>query len=94
MKFILAKKIGMSQIFEEDGTVVPITVVSAEPMKVTQIKITEKDGYEATQFGSGSKKKISKPLQGHFKELGSLRHLKEVRGKAELKKGDIVCSKK
>src|SRR3989344_6403306 len=90
MKFILGKKMGMSQIFEEDGTVVPVTVISVEPMKVTQIRTAENDGYEAVQFGSGSKKKLSKPLQGHLKELGKLRQLKEVRGQSELKRGDVV----
>lgn len=68
MKFILGKKMGMGQIFEEDGTVVPVTVVSAEPIKITQIKTLPKDGYEAVQFGSGKNKK------------GKPRHLKEMRG--------------
>ncbi|MDP3731377.1 MAG: 50S ribosomal protein L3 [bacterium] len=90
MKFILGKKMGMSQIFEEDGLVIPVTVISAEPMKVTQLKSEDKDGYAAIQVGSGSKKKLSKPLQGHLKELGKLRHLKEVRGQSDLKTGDIV----
>lgn len=67
----------MSQIFEEDGTVVPVTVVSAEPMKVTQIKTAEKDSYEAVQFGSGLKR-------------GQVRHLKENRGQTELKVGETV----
>ena len=57
MKFILAKKLGMSQIFEEDGTVTPVTVLSAEPMKVTVIKTKEKDGYEAVQVEAKSSKK-------------------------------------
>lgn len=90
MKFILGKKMGMSQIFEEDGTVIPVTVVSVEPMKVTQTKTADKDGYEAIQFGSGSKKKLTKPIQGQLKELGKLRHLKEARGQAEWKTGDTV----
>ena len=80
----------MSQIFEEDGTVIPVTVVSAEPMKVTQTKTVEKDGYEAIQFGSGSKKKLSKPLHGHLKELGKLRYLKEAKGKEDIKVGDLA----
>ena len=70
---------GMSQVFEEDGLVTPVTVISIEPMKVTQLKSKEKDGYAAVQLGSGSKKRLSKPLQGHLKELGKLRYLKEVR---------------
>lgn len=50
----------MSQVFEEDGIVIPVTVVSAEPMKVVQIRTLEKDGYEAVQFSSGKKKRESK----------------------------------
>lgn len=60
MKFILGKKMGMSQVFEEDGTVTPVTVVSAEPMKVTQIRTLEKDGYEAVQVEAKSEKRKAK----------------------------------
>lgn len=97
LKFILGKKMGMSQIFEEDGTVVPVTVISTEPMKITQIKTEGKDGYSAVQFGTGFKKKLSKPLQGHLKELEKLRHLKEARlpggkqtGETDVKAGGTV----
>ncbi len=90
MKFILGKKLGMTQIFNEDGQMIPVTVVSAEPMKVTQIKTVEKDGYEAVQLGSGQKKKITKPQQGHLKELGKLAHLIEWRGQAETSVGEVV----
>ncbi len=68
---------GMSQVFEEDGTVIPVTVILAEPMKVTQLKTAQKDGYESVQFGSGSKK-------------GQVRHKKEMRASSELKKDDLV----
>jgi len=80
---------GMSQVFEEDGLVTPVTVISVEPMKVTQLKSKEKDGYAAVQLGSGSKKRLSKPLQGHLKELGKLRYLKEVRVQSDLKVGEM-----
>ena len=70
---------GMSQVFEEDGTAVPVTVVSAEPMKIAQIKTKEKDGYEAVQFSSGSKKRT-----------GRARHLKENRGADEATLGETV----
>lgn len=80
----------MTQIFSEDGQMIPVTVVSAEPMTVTQVKTMEKDGYEAVQLGSGQKKKINKPLQGHLKELGKLAHLIEWRGKAETSKGEAI----
>lgn len=90
MKFILGKKIGMAQVFNEDGRVVPVTVVLAEPMKVTQVKTAEKDGYEAVQLGSGQKKKIAKPQQGHLKDLGKLAHLIEWRGQTEMSRGETI----
>lgn len=60
MKFVIGKKLGMNQIFQEDGTVVPVTVIEVEPNMVTQIKTKEKDGYEAVQVGTGSKKKTNR----------------------------------
>lgn len=73
MKFILGKKIKMSQVFDEKGNVVPVTLVMAEPLTIAKIKTKETDGYEAVQVGFGSKK-IKKPQ----KKIG-LRHLKEFR---------------
>src|SRR3989344_4491518 len=83
MKFILGKKLGMSQVFEEDGKVVPVTVVEIESNVVTQVRTKEKDGYEAVQVGTGTKKvkNINKPQRGHLKDLGNFRYLKEVRDK-------------
>jgi len=83
MKFILGKKLGMSQVFEEDGKVVPVTVVEIESNVVTQIRTKEKDGYEAVQVGTGTRKvkNIKKPQRGHLKELGNFKYLKEVRDK-------------
>lgn len=80
----------MAQVFNEDGRVVPVTVVLAEPMKVTQVKTAEKDGYEAVQLGSGQKKKIAKPQQGHLKDLGKLAHLIEWRGPTEMSRGETI----
>lgn len=71
MEFILGKKIGMSQIFDKDGNVVPVTVIEAGPCFITQIKTKEKDGYSAVQIGFGDKKKLTKPLQGHLKRIVS-----------------------
>ena len=90
MKFILGKKLGMSQVFEEDGKVVPVTVVEIEQNVVVQLRTKEKDGYEAVQVQTGTKKakNINKPQKGHLKDLGNLKHLKEVRGGHELKVGD------
>lgn len=79
MKFILGKKIEMSQRFKEDGTVIPVTLVAAGPCKVTQVKTKEKDGYNAVQIGFGFKKKINKPLAGHLEELENFSYLKEVK---------------
>lgn len=68
MKTILGKKMGMTQIFTEQGAVVPVTVVEAGPMTVTQIKTVETDGYNAVQFGFADAKpqRINKPMTGHF----------------------------
>jgi len=71
MKFILGKKIGMSQVFDEKGKVIPVTVIEAGPCMVTEIKNLERDGYEAVQVGYGHKKKLTKPLKGHLKKIKS-----------------------
>jgi large subunit ribosomal protein L3 len=69
-KGIIGKKIGMTQIFDETGKVIPVTVIEAGPCVVVQKKTAEKDGYEAVQLGFGEirAKRVNKPLQGHFKE--------------------------
>jgi large subunit ribosomal protein L3 len=71
MKFILAKKVNMTQIFGENGAVEPATVLDVGPSIVSQIKTKEKDGYSAVQIGTGSRKgkNISKPVKGHIKGL-------------------------
>ncbi|MDP2676242.1 MAG: 50S ribosomal protein L3 [bacterium] len=68
MKFILGKKLEMSQVFDDEGNVTPVTLVQAGPVVVTQIKTKEKDGYDALQIGFGkkSKSKMKKPQQGHL----------------------------
>ncbi len=84
MKGILGKKVGMTQVFTKEGKLIPVTVVEVEPNVVTQIKTTEKDGYEAIQLGyeTVSEKKSSKPKMGHLKkaETAPKRFLKEIRG--------------
>jgi large subunit ribosomal protein L3 len=77
MTFILGEKIEMSQKFNETGQVAPVTVIRVLPSTVTQIKTLDKDGYQAVQIGAGTKKKISKSLKGHLKDLGSFRYLRE-----------------
>ena len=74
----LGKKIGMTQIFREDGRVVPVTVVEAGPCVVTQVKTKEPDGYEAVQLGFGEVKRRIKPLSGHLKNSRLSRYLREV----------------
>ncbi len=81
MKFILAKKLHMTQVFADNGEVFSATVLQSGPMTVTQVKGKEKDGYEAIQIGFGSKKEkdLSKSEVGHTKAYGTFAHLKEFR---------------
>ncbi len=81
MNFTVGKKLNMSQYFDEaSGEIVPVTVVKAEDMVITQIKeASGKDKYSAVQIGFGKKKKVSKPLQGHLKGLGAFSNLAEFR---------------
>ncbi|MFA6603664.1 MAG: 50S ribosomal protein L3 [Patescibacteria group bacterium] len=72
MKFIIAKKIEMSQRFRADGTVVPVTLLQAGPCVVTQVKTQEKDGYTAVQLGLGKDKDPNKPQSGHMKPAGEM----------------------
>lgn len=80
---IYGKKVGMTQLFDEDGKIIPVTVIEAAPNKVCQIKTTDTDGYEAVQLGFGTIKenKVNKPMAGHFVKLGTepVRYLREVR---------------
>ena len=82
-KGIIGKKIGMTQIFDENGKVIPVTVVEAGPCVVVQVKTVENDGYAAVQLGYGDKKaaKVNKPEKGHFDKAGAgyKRTLKEFR---------------
>ncbi|MBQ9980394.1 MAG: 50S ribosomal protein L3 [Oscillospiraceae bacterium] len=82
-KAIIGKKVGMTQIFDENGKVIPVTVIEAGPCTIVQMKTVEKDGYSAIQLGfeDVAEKKLSKPELGHFKkaEVAPKRHLKEFR---------------
>ena len=82
-KGIIGKKIGMTQIFDDNGNAIPVTVIEAGPCAVTQIKTKENDGYEAVQLGfmSIEDRKVTKPLKGHFASKGveAKKHLKEFR---------------
>lgn len=97
MKGILGKKIGMTQVFTEKGTVVPVTIVEAGPCRVVQIKKTETDGYDAVKLGFIEvlkEKRVSKPYIGMFKKTGLpvYRFLREFRDSIsdEVKVGDYV----
>ena len=72
MRGLIGKKMGMTRVFDENGNVVPVTVLHAGPCTVTQVKTSEKDGYEAVQVGFCKRnvKHTSKPLQGHFDSAG------------------------
>jgi large subunit ribosomal protein L3 len=89
---MLGRKLGMTQVFDDRGTVHAVTVVEAGPMVVTQVKTNEKDGYAAIQVGYGEAKRANKPMRGHFKKLGDFRMLREfkVRGDGEYSVGDKV----
>jgi len=69
----------MTQIFDERGEIVAVTLVEAGPCYITQVKTEEKDGYMALQLGFGETKRLNKPQRGHLKKLPSLRYLREVR---------------
>jgi large subunit ribosomal protein L3 len=95
MAAILAKKLGMTQIFQEDGSVARVTVLQAGPCPVTAVRTLERDGYEAVQlaFGQTREKQLTKAELGHLKKADAppLRHLVEFRGEAaELQLGESV----
>ena len=82
-KALIGKKVGMTQIFDENGSVIPVTVIEAGPCVVAQVKTSEKDGYEAVQLGFGEVKenKLNKPEKGHFakSKVSAKKHLREFR---------------
>ena len=96
-KGIIGKKLGMTQIFAENGAVIPVTVIEAGPCVVTQKKTTETDGYNAIQVGyeDVSAKHVNKPAKGHFEKAGvqAKKHLKEFRLEgAEYNVGDVIAA--
>lgn len=91
MKYILGRKIEMTQTWTDDGRVIPVTVIEAGPCTVTQIKDSKKDGYRAVQLGFGVKKKLTKPMRGHLKDLPQFRWLREGEISVEgIKRGDMI----
>ena len=97
-KGIIGKKIGMSQIFDENGNVIPVTIIEAGPCVVAQKKTVETDGYSSVQLGfeDVTEKKLNKAVKGHFKKAGvSLkRHLKEFKldNAASMNVGDVITA--
>jgi hypothetical protein len=94
MKAILGKKVGMTQIFAEDGSVVPVTVVQAGPCVVIQKKSVETDGYDAVQVGFGEVKerRVNKPTAGRFKKINvkPTKYLREFRLESDLEPGSEI----
>ncbi|MEG1849217.1 MAG: 50S ribosomal protein L3 [Oscillospiraceae bacterium] len=93
-KAIMGKKLGMTQLFDEKGRFIPVTVIEAGPCVVVQKKTAENDGYNAVQIGFGevSDKHVNKPLKGHFAkaDVAMKRHLRELALEGELSVGDII----
>jgi len=76
---IIGKKLGMTQVFRDDGRAEAVTAVEAGPCTIVQIKTADKEGYNAVQFGFGEAKRLKSPQRGHLKELGQFRYLRELR---------------
>ena len=91
-KGILGTKLGMTQVFDEDANVIPVTVVRAGPCPVVQVRTTGRDGYEAVQLGFGAAKRTNRPEAGHFAAAGvePTRHLVEFELAGEHTPGDTV----
>ncbi len=90
---IIGRKLGMTQVFDENGRLEAVTAVAAGPCVVTQVKTQEKDGYHAVQLGYGEAKELNSPEKGHLKACGKqLRHLMEIRvdGPTSLKVGQSL----
>ena len=93
MKFIIGKKIEMTQVWTKDDQVTAVTRIQAGPCTVTQVKNKKKDGYTGVQLGYGEKKEknIKKPQKNHVKGLGNIRFMREFRTETgELKRGDMI----
>ncbi len=76
---LIGRKVGMTQVFAADGTLVPVSVVSVEPNTVTALRTTERDGYTAVQLGTGTARRLTKPRLGQLKDLPRVRHQREFR---------------
>jgi len=79
LRGLIGRKIGMTQVFTEGGTVEAVTAIEAGPCTVTQIKSVDKEGYNAVQLGFGEAKRLNSPERGHLGKLGLFKHLREFR---------------
>ena len=91
-KASLGTKLGMTQVFDDDGRVLPVTVVKAGPCPVVQVRSAERDGHMSVQIGFGTTKKVNKPLAGHFARAGvePTKRLMEVQLDGEHEPGDVI----
>jgi len=93
-KALIGKKLGMTQVFDEKGNVVPVTVIEAGPCPVVFLKTRENDGYEAVQLGFGDirVKKVNKPMAGHFRKqgVGPRKTLREFKLERDVQVGDVL----
>ncbi len=89
---IIGKKLGMTEVFRENGTLEAMTVIEAGPCTVTQVKTATKEGYDAVQLGYGQAKRLNSPERGHLKGLGQFKYLREFRldDTSSVKVGDRV----
>ncbi len=89
---LIGKKIGMTQVFDEAGRALPVTVIEAGPCVVTFIKTSARDGYSGVQIGFDEVRRLKKPERGHLSDLPALRHLREVRtaDTSDLERGQTV----
>ena len=76
---IIGKKLGMTQVFRDNGKVETVTAIEAGPCTVTQVKTAEKEGYQAAQLGFATAKRLTSPERGHLKDMGLFKHLREFR---------------
>lgn len=91
---LIGKKIGMTQMFTEDGRIQALSIIQAGPCPIVQVKTVARDGYNAIQIAAGERKRINKPLAGHLKKanIKSVKHLAEIRVKdpQKYKVGEII----
>src|SRR3954470_2358732 len=76
---VIGRKVGMTSVFQEDGTMVPVSVVEIEPNTVTALRTPERDGYTAVQLGAGTARRLTKPRAGQLKGLPQVKHTREFR---------------